>query len=308
MGLSHAFGCFKDPEARALKKQRKAGKRTRNEETRPNRVITTTERGASTGVEMRSVSDPPKPPFQPAIVTVQDCEPPPPTLGDDELEPWSVGAVIRRTSMIEARRAEAAEEREKAEEEKVRFQAMVEEDLETPSTETKLEVVANEMESEQADTGEAASRPDVASTGERGGSGVHATMVFGLPTRKKEKGVDLKAIPEEAELRRIIEENNALAAKASHNGKYGGAISSNPAYNQRAAPVSQERDTKKSGWSSSGLSGSFASAMHTPYYDYEVGTSGFQAGSPAASGLNGSQYGYGGRKSSYYAYVSGPAN
>lgn len=307
--------CFKDPEAQALKKQKKSGKQIRNEESRPNRVIAATERGGAAGIEIRNLPD--QPPLQAAIaiqnfepspslpttVAIQNVEPLPSALEDDELEPWSVGAVIRRTSMLQA-----ANEKKKAEEEaKARCQAMVEEDVEMPTIKTKPEVLVEAIESKEAGTGEITSTPNMASIGD-GGSGVRATMVFGLPTTKKEQRVDLNAIAEDAEIRRIMEENSALAAKGSHNGKYGGAISSNPAHNQRAASVSQDRDTRKSGWARSGLSGSFAAAMDEPYYNYEVGASNGSVRSPIGNNPYGSPYGYAGKRNSHYAYVSGPAN
>lgn len=314
MGFSHAFGCFKDPEARALKKQKKARKRARTEEALPNRVVAAAGRGGQAGIEMRNVSD--RLPLS-TTTTSQNFEPPPSSPGDDELEPWSVGAVIRRTSMLQARLAEAANERKQTEEDvdvpnsESRYQATVEEDVEAPTIETKSEVNVEEKEDKRTNTGETTSTPIMESTSDRGGegSGVRATMMFGVPTTKREPGVDLRAIEEEAEIRKFTEENNALAGKGSHGGKYGGAVDWNPAYNQRPAPIPlQGRDTRTSGWGRSGWGGSFGAAVDEPYYDYELGASNGSTRSPTGSNPYGSPYGYGRKANSPYGFMSGPAN
>jgi hypothetical protein len=244
MGLSRAFGCFKDPEARTRKKQKKAGKRTHYEEAQPNRVV------ASAGIEMRSL--PVQSPL-PAAITVQNCEPPPPELLpsepslsepapsapgiDDELEPWSVGAVIRRTSLL----IEMANQRKQAEEEaKANYQATVEEE-----------------------EGEIPSTPDMTSSWDRvegeGGGIVRATTMFGLPTVNMESEEDFRVIEAEAAARRFMDENNAIAAKGSHNGKYGGAIGWNSRYSQRTAPMPlYGRDMRNSGWGWAGSSRSYS--------------------------------------------------
>jgi hypothetical protein len=68
------------------------------------------------------------------------------------------------------------------------------------------------------------------------------------------------------------------------------------------------KDTKNSGWGWSGMSGSNGSAMDESYYDYGIGASNGSAKSAVGSNPYGAPYGYGRRKSSHYAYVSGPAN
>ncbi|KAE9369706.1 hypothetical protein N431DRAFT_52426 [Stipitochalara longipes BDJ] len=283
MGLSRAFGCFKDTDARAPKRQKKARKPTRNEEARPNRVVAAAGRGPQPGSAMRDV------PGQPAIsvnVATRYYESPSLEPGDDEPEPWSVGAVIRRTSMLQAKLAEAANERKRTEEgigapdSRTSGQVTVEEDIEIPTTETNPEVVGKDKGEGETSTGE--------TTG--GSSGVRATMIFGVPTTKQEPKVDLRAIEEEAELRKLTEEQNALAAKGSHSGKYGGAVSWDPAHSQRATPVSlQGRDTRKSGWGRPGVS---ESAMDEQYYDYGIGMSSNAARSPVGRSPYGSPYGH----------------
>jgi len=83
---------------------------------------------------------------------VQNCEQPPSAPGDDdELEPWSVGSVIRRTSLLQARLAEMANERKQTEEKadvsnsKANHQATVEEEVEMPTILTQSEAIAKEM-------------------------------------------------------------------------------------------------------------------------------------------------------------------
>ena len=284
MGLSSAFGCFKDPEVRARKNQKKAGQQVRNKKAQPNRVIAAAERGGQAGVEMRNM---PERSSLPATMTIQTYEPSPSAPTDDEPEPWSVGAVIRRTSLLQAQLAEAANERKQTKEE------------------TNPKVIVEEKEDQEASTGETTSTLNMTSIGDGGGGGsaVRGTMMFGLPTTRKEPKVDLKAIEEEAEYRKYMEEN-ALAAKGSHNGKYGGARNWNQAYSQRATPMSlHDRDTRKSGWGLSGLSGSSGQAMNEPYYDYATGGPSGPASNPYSS-----PYGYGRKRNSHYAYVSGPAN
>jgi len=56
------------------------------------------------------------------------------------------------------------------------------------------------------------------------------------------------------------------------------------------------------------MSGSNGSAMDESYYDYGIGASNGSAKSAVGSNPYGAPYGYGRRKSSHYAYVSGPAN
>lgn len=294
MGLSRAFGCFKDPEARALKKQMKAGNRTRNEEAQPNRVIAAAGRSGQAGIPMRNL--PAQSPL-PTTMAMRNDESPPLALEYYEPEPWSMGAVIRRTALIQAELAKAANERKQAEEEldvknsQARSQAIVEEDVEMPPG-----TITEENEEKETGTG---------------GGGVRATMMFGLPTTRKGPGVDLRAVEEEAEIRQFTEESNALASKGSHNGKFAGAVGWNPVYSQRATPVSlHSRDTRKSGWGRPGPSGSFGAAVDEPYYDYEIGISNGTARSSVGSNSYGAPYGYGyARKgNSHYAYVSGPAN
>jgi hypothetical protein len=312
MGLSRAFGCFQDPEARALKKQKKAGKRNRNEEVRPNRVIAATASGDQAEIEMRSLPD--QSPL-PANSTTRNFKLPPSAPGSDEPEPWSVGAVIRRTSLLQARLDEAANERKKTDEKvdipasKARCQATVEEDVEMPAIETKPKVVAEKKEDRETSTEKITATTNTKGIGDGSGegSGVRATMMFGIPTTKKELEVDLRAIEEEAEIRKVTEENNALAAKGAH--KYSGAINWNPSYSQKATPMPlRGKDTKNSGWGWSGMSGSNGSAMDESYYDYGIGVSNGSAKPAAGSSPYGAPYGYGRRKSSHYAYVSGPAN
>ena len=314
MGLSRAFGCFRDPEARALKKQKKTEKRTRIEEARPNRVIAAAGRSGQAGIEMRHL---PEQSRLPATMAMRNYEPPPSALENDEPEPWSVGAVIRRTSLIQARLAEVANERKLTEEEmdvpnsEARYQAMVEEDVEMPKIETKPQVIAEKKEAKEKSTGETTSTQNMTSIGDGsgGGSGVRATMMFGVPTTRKEPGVDLRAIEEEAEIRKFTEENNALASKGSHGEKYGGAVDWNLAYSQRPIPTPlQGRDTRNSGWGRPGWGGSYESAMDEPYYNYGIGESNGSARSPAGSNPYGSLYAYGRKGNSPYAFMSGPAN
>jgi hypothetical protein len=235
--------------------------------------------------------------------------------GSDEPEPWSVGAVIRRTSLLQARLDEAANERKQTDEKmdmlasKVRRQATVGEDVEMPAIETKPKVIAENKEDRETSTEKVTATPITKGIGDGSGegSGVRATMMFGIPTTKKELEVDLRAIEEEAEIRKVTEENNALAAKGAH--KYSGAINWNPSYSQKATPMPlRAKDTKNSGWGWSGMSGPNGSAMDEPYYDYGISTSNNSAKSAVGSNLYGAPYGYGRRKSSHYAYVSGPAN
>jgi hypothetical protein len=199
MGLSYAFGCFQDPEARALKKQRKAGKRNRNEEARPNRVIAAIARGDLAEIEMRS---PPDQSPLPANSTARDFKLPPSAPRSDEPEPWSVGAVIRRTSLLQARLDEMANERKQPDEtvdipaSKARFQATAEEDVEMPAIETKPKAIAEKKENRETSTGKVTATPNMQGIGDGSGegSGVRATMMFGIPTTKKELEVNLRAI------------------------------------------------------------------------------------------------------------------
>jgi hypothetical protein len=253
-----------------------------------------------------------------AMMAMRNSEPPPSPSGNDELEPWSVGAVICRTSLLQARLAKAAKARKQTEEvadvpnSEAKFQAMVDQEAEMPTGKTTPEVIVEGNEGKDKSTGEPTSIPNITSieNGGGGGSEVHATTMFDLPTTRKEPGVDLRAIEEEAETRKFTEENNALAAKGSHSSKYSGAINWNPAYSQRATPISLNgRDTRISGWGRSGLSGSFGSAMDHAYYDYGIEASNISARSPVGSKSYSATYGYGGLKgNSPYAYVSGLAN
>ena len=163
MGLSRAFGCFQDPEARALKKQKKAGKRNHDEETRPIRVIAATARGDQAEIEVRSLPD--QSPL-PANSTMRNFKPPPLEPGSDEPEPWSVGAVIRHTSLLQARLDEAAYERKHTDEKmdglasKARCQATVEEDVEMPVVETKPKVIAEKKEDRETSTEKVTATPN----------------------------------------------------------------------------------------------------------------------------------------------------
>jgi hypothetical protein len=246
---------------------------------------------------------------------MRNSKPPPSEPGSDEPEPWSVGAVIRRTSLLQARLDEAANERKQTDEKmdmlasKARRQATVEEDVEMPAIETKPKAIAENKENRETSTEKVTATPITKGIGDRSGegSGVRATMMFGIPTTKKELEVNLRAIEEEAEIRKVTEENNALAAKGAH--KYSGAINWNPSYSQKVTPMPlRGKDTKNSGWRWSGMSGSNGSAMDEPYYDYGISTSNSSAKLAVGSNLYGAPYGYGRRKSSHYAYVSGPAN
>lgn len=312
MGLSRGFDCFQDPEARALKKQKKAGKRNRDEEARPNRVIAATARGDQAEIEVRSLPD--QSPL-PANSTMRNFKPPPLEPGSDEPEPWSVGAVIRHTSLLRTKLDEAVNERKQTDEKmdvlasKARCQATAEGDVEMPAVETKPKVIAEKKEDRETSTEKVTATPNTKSIGDGSGegSGVRATMMFGIPTTKKELVVDLRAIEEEAVIRKFTEENNALAATGAH--KYSGAVNWNPLYSQKATPMPlRGKDTKNSGWGWSGMSGPNGSAMDEPYYDYGISTSNSSAKSAVGSNLYGAPYGYGRRKSSHYAYVSGPAN
>ncbi|KAF4637672.1 hypothetical protein G7Y89_g396 [Cudoniella acicularis] len=257
MGLSCAFGCFKDPEARTRKKQKKAGKRTHHEEARPNRVIAAARRDGQAETEMRNLPDQSS---LPATVTMQNCEPPPSAPGDDDnLEPWSVGSVIRRTSLLQARLSEMTNERKQTGEEadvsnsKANHQATVEEEVEMPTIQTKPEAIAKEMGDNETSWGEIPSTVNMSSYGDGGGGGgkgiIRATMMFGLPTASRESEADLRVIEEEAAARKFMEENNAIAGKGSHNGKYGGAVGWNARYSQRTTTMPlYSRDMRKSGW------------------------------------------------------------
>jgi len=133
-------------------------------------------------------------------------------LGDDELEPWSMGAVKRRTLMLQAKLAEANERKQggdavEGSNRRASHQTIAEED-----TEKNSEIVETEEGKEEMSTGQ--------STG--GGSAVHNIMTSGVPaTARKEPRVFFGAIEEEAELRKLMEEQNALAAKGAHSSKYG---------------------------------------------------------------------------------------
>jgi hypothetical protein len=122
-----------------------------------------------------------------------------------------------------------ANQRKQTEEEAKRnYQATVEEEGEIPST------------------------PDMTSSWDRVESGgrsiVRATMIFGLPTVNLESEAEDRIRDAEAAGRRFMDENNAIAVKGTHNGKYGGAVGWNARYSQRTAPPLYGRDTRYSGW------------------------------------------------------------
>jgi len=292
MGLSRAFGCFKDPEARRPKKQKKAGNSARNEEVRPNRVVAAAVKDAQPGIAMRQL---PEQPHLPANTMIQNYESASEALGDDELEPWSMGAVKRRTLMLQAKLAEANEKKQTGDavdgsNRRANRQTIAEE-----NTEKNSETVETEEGKEEMSTGEP--------TG--GGSAIHTIMISGVPaTTRKEPRVALRALDEEAELRKLMEEQNALAAKGAHSSKYGGAASWDAAHSQRAAPVSQTRDTRISGW---GLSGIDPSAMGQEYHDYEGRAASGVARSPVERGSYAGMYGHL-KGNPRFDFMSHPAN
>jgi hypothetical protein len=137
MVLSRVFGCFKDPDARASRKQKKAGKRTQDSGEIPNRVVSAARTNHQGGMETRNL--PPQTiapvieepqtfvpaveepqifvptieepqtfapareepqPFAPAVEEPPDIDIPL-VVEDQEPEPWSVGAIARRTSQLE---------------------------------------------------------------------------------------------------------------------------------------------------------------------------------------------------------------
>jgi hypothetical protein len=109
MVLSRVFGCFKDPDAQASRKQKKAGKPTQDRGEIPNRVVSVARANDQGGIEMRS---PPPQTFVPAIEKPPDVNIPL-VVEDHEPEPWSMGAIARRTSQLESQLVQAISQAKK---------------------------------------------------------------------------------------------------------------------------------------------------------------------------------------------------
>jgi hypothetical protein len=103
MVLLRVFGCFKDPDARASLKQKKAGKRTQNRGEIPNRAVSVARANDQAGIEIWS--SPPQT-FVPVIAEPPDVNIPL-VVEDYEPEPWSIGAIARRTSQLESQLVQA---------------------------------------------------------------------------------------------------------------------------------------------------------------------------------------------------------
>jgi hypothetical protein len=158
---------------RSSRKQKKAGKRTQNRGEIPNRVVSVARPNDQGRIETRSVLTQT---FAPATKETLDVNIPS-VVEDHELEPWSMGAIARRTSQLEFQLVQAISQakRDRA-------------DMERPAKENVGKGLGHIGEHGRLGTKQWNEE-----------TGLRWAQLGGLPTRAKNPGAEIRDMTEEEE-------------------------------------------------------------------------------------------------------------